>query len=284
MTGFGRAAGSVSGRTLTVELRSVNSKQFDLSCKTSSRYRELEPEIKEVLRTALNRGKVDLFINSELPDRSLSFNRDTIRNYYNELAILTQEIAPTENIELMPLVMRLPEVTSIAQQSLDDEERNSVLSLVSEACARLDEFRSNEGARIAQDMTEQVGTIVRLLDEISAIDGDRGTRIRDRLMARLNELTIDFDMNRLEQELIYYLEKLDVNEEKVRLQGHCDFFTETLASAESSNGKKLGFIAQEMGREINTLGSKANDIGIQHIVVQMKENLEKVKEQVLNVL
>jgi uncharacterized protein (TIGR00255 family) len=284
MTGFGRVSGAFEGRGISVELKSVNSKQFDLSCKFPSRYREMEPTIKELVRTHVVRGKVELFINSELPERTLSMNADSINSYYQELSEIRSRIAPNEQVPLLPIVMRMPDVTSFSKEELSDEETSMILGLVKEACEQLDKFRKNEGVRIETDMEGQVHTILDLLEQVSEMDMGRGERIKEKLKLRLKEVEVEIDTNRFEQELIYYLERLDVNEEKVRLKGHCDFYKETLLSDSISKGKKLGFITQEMGREINTLGSKANDAGIQHHVVQMKENLEMLKEQVLNVL
>ncbi len=284
MTGFGRATGTVEGRSISIELKSVNSKQLDMSFKCPSRFRELEPDVKKLLSANLFRGKVELYINSDAPERSLEFNHDVIRAYYSEISKVKQAVAPDSDTDILPLVLRMPEVSSVSRESLQEEERNVCLLLVKEAIAKLDSFRLNEGERAQVDLEQQVNTIVKLLADTADQDQDRGVKIREKLLKRLGELDVEVDQGRLEQEMVYYLEKLDVNEERVRLQGHCDFFLETLHSADASKGKKLGFIAQEMGREINTLGSKANDSGIQHIVVQMKDCLEKLKEQVLNVL
>lgn len=284
MTGFGRASGAVDGRTVSVEVKSVNSKQFDLSCKMPSRYRELEVRIKESLRNLLLRGKVELYVHADLPDRKIDLDQEVIKGYFEQLSAIREAIAPKEKGDLMPLVMRLPEVVTHVKEELSATEEEILMSLIEESSKALDEFRLNEGDRIREDMVMQVENITELLKEIEKLDEGRSDKVQDRLRQRINELDIEIDRNRFEQELIYYLEKLDVNEEKVRLRGHCSFYLETLDSSEPSKGKKLGFITQEMGREINTLGSKANDAGIQHHVVHMKENLEKLKEQVLNVL
>ena len=284
MTGFGRVAGTAKGKTISIELKSVNSKQLDMSYKCPSRFRELEPEVKTLLSNKLVRGKVELYINSETPERSLEFDHDVIKSYYEQISQIKQDLAPDSNTDILPLVLRMPDVSSISREPLQEDDRNICFQLLKEATDKLDAFRLNEGERIKTDLGEQVNTIIKLLGETTGLDQNRSVKVKERLLKKLDELEMEVDKDRLEQELVYYLEKLDVNEEKVRLQGHCDFFLETMNSSDVSKGKKLGFIAQEMGREINTLGSKANDMGIQHIVVQMKDSLEKLKEQVLNIL
>lgn len=284
MTGFGRASNSVDGKTLSVELKSVNSKLLDISCRYPSRFRELEPLIKQQLSNELTRGKVELFVNAESPEKSLAFNKELIKAYYNQLSEIQSEISPDSLTDLLPIVLRLPDVTSVQRDALGEQERETFFKLLTEASAALDAFRLNEGARASIDLEEQISVIAESLTLVSGMDQGRADRVKERLLKKLADIEVEHDESRLEQELVYYLEKLDINEEKVRLQGHLDFFLETIHSSDNSKGKKLGFIAQEMGREINTLGSKANDAEMQHLVVQMKECLEKIKEQVLNVL
>lgn len=285
MTGFGRAEGVVKDRKITVEVRSLNSKQLDLFLKMPSVYKERENELRQWISEQVVRGKVEVFISGEAlhATKHTSFDRELIRSYYQELKDIAGDVAPDAKTDLLAQVLRLPDVSSTTSERVDDEEWAGLRALVAEAIKGYDSFRKNEGARLQEELTKRVKGIEQLLTEVEAMDAGRTDRTRERLLGKLADLKAEVDQARFEQELIYYLEKLDITEEKVRLHGHCTYFHETLRSDEPQ-GRKLGFIGQEMGREINTLGSKANDAAMQRLVVQMKDELEKVKEQVLNVL
>lgn len=285
MTGFGRAEGLLNEKKVTVELRSLNSKQLDLQVKLPSVWREKETELRQWAGERVVRGKADLFINvdgTKVAGRG-TFNADLVRNYYNELDGIVRSIAPNSSTDLMAHVLRMPDVMGTAKEEFDPTEWKSVFALVERAWAAFEEFRKAEGAKLHDELKERTGNIVRLLAEVGQMDGDRIGRTRERINAKLNDLQIKVDQDRFEQELVFYLEKLDVTEEKLRLATHCDYFLTTMDS-EEGQGRKLGFIGQEMGREINTLGSKSNDADMQKLVVLMKDELEKVKEQMLNVL
>ncbi|WKZ65408.1 MAG: YicC/YloC family endoribonuclease [Flavobacteriales bacterium] len=285
MTGFGRAEGVVKDRKVTVELRSLNSKQLDLLLKLPGAYKEREQELRQALSERVVRGKAEAFIAMEAVHaaKRTSFDRPLIKAYYEEIRGIVQEIAPDSPVDIMAQVLRLPDVASTSAERLDEEEWEGLKGLLRAALDGFDRFRCEEGARLAAELVERLAAIEALLSEVEALDQGRADRVRDRLRAKLAELQADIDQDRYEQELIYYLEKLDITEEKVRLRAHCAYFRETI-QADEQQGRKLGFIAQEMGREINTIGSKANDAVIQRLVVRMKDELEKVKEQLLNVL
>lgn len=284
MTGFGRAEGVVKDRKVTVEVRSLNSKQLDLLVKVPSLLKEREVEIRQWAGEQLVRGKAELTIGTEQQaQKRTTFDRALIQAYYAELSAIAQEIAPDHRTDLLAQVLRLPEVTTTTTDRVDEEEWSVVMGLVRQAVEAFDRFRSSEGGRLAQELSQRVSLIGQLLEEVEALDQGRADRTREKLRARLAELQVSVDHDRFEQELVYYLEKMDLTEERVRLRSHCTYFIETMEKDEQQ-GRKLGFIAQEMGREINTLGSKANDATVQRLVVRMKDELEKIKEQVLNVL
>ncbi len=285
MTGFGRAEGVVKDRKVTVEMRSLNSKQLDLFLKLPGVYKDRENELRQLVSEQVVRGKVEVFVGFEAlhVSKRTTFDRELVRAYYNELAAIARDVAPEAKTDLLAQVLRLPDVASTTTERVDDEEWKGVLALCNEAMKAYDGFRKNEGSRLHDELAMRVNGIEQLLAEVDVMDEGRTDRTRERLRGKLADLKVDVDQARFEQELIYYLEKLDITEEKVRLRGHCAYFKETLGSDEQQ-GRKLGFIGQEMGREINTLGSKANDAGMQRLVVRMKDELEKVKEQVLNVL
>ena len=284
MTGFGRAEGVVKDRKVTVEVRSLNSKQLDLLLKTPGLYKERENELRQLIGEQVVRGKVDVFMATEAlhATKHTTFDRELIAAYHAELKEIAQEVGATTT-DLLSQVLRLPDVSSTTTERVDDEEWSGVRALVVEALKGFDAFRRNEGARLEEELAMRVKGIDQLLAEVEAMDAGRSDRTRDRLQTKLADLKAEVDQARFEQELIYYLEKLDITEERVRLRAHCTYFQETLG-ADEQQGRKLGFIGQEMGREINTIGSKANDAGMQRLVVRMKDELEKVKEQVLNVL
>lgn len=285
MTGFGRAEGVVQDRKLTVEVRSLNSKQLDLFLKLPSALRERENEIRQRAGELVVRGKAEVFIGSEgiHAAKRTTFDKELVRAYYDELKAIRDTVDPQATTDLLAQVLRLPDVTNTTSERLADAEWEGVFALVDAALRAFDAFRAAEGARLQAELTSRVEGIGRLLSEVQAADQGRADRTRERLRTKLAELGAKVDMDRFEQELIFYLEKMDMTEEMVRLRSHCTYFGETMDQGEAQ-GRKLGFIAQEMGREINTLGSKANDAAIQQLVVKMKDELEKVKEQVLNVL
>jgi uncharacterized protein (TIGR00255 family) len=285
MTGFGRAEGVVKDRKVTVEVRSLNSKQLDLLVKLPGAYREKEAEVRQIAGELIGRGKAEVIVNHEQAGdtRRATFDRHLVEAYYNELRNIADAVAPDAGTDLLAHVLRMPDVMTTRTEVLDETEWEALMGLVRQALASYDGFRMNEGARLLDELNGRVQRIEQLLVEAETMDLSRTDRTRDRLRAKLSDLQVNVDQDRFEQELVYYLEKLDITEEKVRLRAHCTYFQETMAG-DDLQGRKLNFIAQEMGREINTLGSKANDAAIQRVVVLMKDELEKVKEQVLNVL
>lgn len=285
MTGFGRAEGLVREKKVTVELRSVNGKQLDMQVKLPSAWREKETELRQWAGARVVRGKADLFIAAEgaQTDKRTAFNAGLVRAYYEELQHVAKAAAPGAQTDLLAIALRMPDVMASAKDELDPLEWEGALLLVEQAWQAYEAFRVAEGEKLHAELKERASNITRLLAEVATMDGGRIDRTRERLMARMEELKVDVDKGRLEQELVFYLEKLDVTEEKVRLATHCAYFLETMEQ-EECQGRKLGFISQEMGREINTLGSKSNDAAMQKRVVLMKDELEKIKEQMLNVL
>ncbi len=285
MTGFGRAEGLVGTKKVTVELRSLNSKQLDLQVKVPSPWREKEIELRQWAGERIVRGKADLNIGVEgiQAVKRTVFNAELIQAYYDELLAVSRSVAPESNTDLLALVLRMPDVMSTAKEEFDPTEWKQVFTLVEQAWVAYEEFRSTEGGKLFTELKERTNNISRLLAEVDAMDRDRIGRTRERIMAKLEELKAKVDQDRFEQELVYYMEKQDVTEEKLRLATHCGYFIRTMEE-EDSQGRKLGFITQEMGREINTLGSKSNDADMQQRVVLMKDELEKIKEQMLNVL
>jgi len=287
MTGFGRCTLELPGKSISVEVKSLNSKQFDANLRLPPLYREKEGELRMLLNAELERGKVELNINIDRNGESgsYSFNRDLAKQYFTEMKILADELGLGLNDEVVNALTRMPDVLKASQDALSDEEWKSVKEAVLDAVGKLNDFRSKEGAALGKDLEERTSLIEKLLGDIPPLEGKRIETLRERLTKHLDESVPQgsVDMNRFEQEIVYYMEKFDITEEKVRLKKHCQYFNETLAEP-GSNGKKMGFISQEMGREINTLGSKANDADIQKIVVLMKDELEKIKEQLFNIL
>lgn len=285
MTGFGRAEGTVGERKASVELRSLNSKQLDLLVKLPAAHREREAELRAWLAERVVRGKVELFVNID-PVRSADrtgVDAAVVKAQYEQLKALADAVAPGHSTDLLGIVLRQAEQSRPMDEPTDPAEWEALLALVHQAAAAFTVFRAEEGARLMEDLRSTVGRVEALLAEVERLDAGRTDRVRDRLRSKVEELGATVDRNRFEQELVYYLEKFDINEEKVRLKAHCAYFLETLA-APDQQGRKLGFIAQEMGREMNTIGSKANDAALQKLVVRMKDDLEKIKEQLLNVL
>lgn len=285
MTGFGRAEGMVTDRKVTVEVRSLNSKQLDLLLKLPSAFKEHEVVVRKLVSETAVRGKVEVFVTSESlhAAKRTSFDVELVKAYYEELMSIRSAVAPDAATDLLGHVLRLPDVANTTSDRLTEGEWKSVLDLIRHALSSYDAFRSSEGKRLHDELAARVDQISALLAEAESMDTGRVERTRERLRTKLADLQAKVDQDRFEQELVFYLEKMDITEEKVRLRSHCTYFHETMRHADPT-GRKLGFIAQEMGREINTLGSKANDAAIQQVVVMMKDELEKVKEQVLNVL
>jgi len=285
MTGFGRAEGVVKERKVTVEVRSLNSKQLDLLLKLPGALKEHEVEVRQAVSEQVVRGKVEVFVTSELlhAAKRTSFDAELVRAYYDELKSIRTAVAPEATTDLFAHVLRLPDVANTTMDRFTDEEWSASRALVDSALKAYEAFRLSEGARLRIELAARVDRIGELLAESERLDVGRAERTRERLRVKLAELEAKIDQDRFEQELVFYLEKMDITEEKVRLRSHCAYFHETMGQAEPQ-GRKLGFIAQEMGREINTLGSKASDSTIQQVVVMMKDELEKIKEQVLNVL
>lgn len=285
MTGFGRAEGLVNGKKVTVEMRSLNGKQLDLQVKLPAAWRDKEAELRQWAGERVVRGKADLFLGMEsaLAGKRTTFNAELIKAYHDELRTIQAAVDPGSPTDLMAMVLRLPDVMSTAKEEAGASEWEDVQVLRDQAWQSFDAFRQAEGAKLQAELKDRTANILRFLEEVKAMDAARIERIRERLRSRLNELQAKVDPDRFEQELVFYLEKLDVTEEKLRLATHCAYFSETMEQ-EEGQGRKLGFIAQEMGREINTLGSKSNDADMQRLVVLMKDELEKIKEQVLNVL
>ncbi|MBE0646293.1 MAG: YicC family protein [Bacteroidales bacterium] len=289
MTGYGKAVAEFSGKQITIEIKSLNSKGIDLNVKIPSRIREKELDIRNIL-SSLQRGKIDLFISVESTGETPGFrlNKALAHQYYEALKELQREFREENPEGLLPMVMRMPDVLQSDQEEIDPGQWEVIRKELNEALGAVERFREVEGKVLHDDMVLRVKSILTLLDSVEPLDGERKEMVRANLQKSLDQFLANngaarADSNRFEQELIYYLEKMDFTEEKVRLRKHCDYFLDTLKESESQ-GKKLGFICQEIGREINTLGSKASHAGIQQIVVQMKDELEKIKEQLLNIL
>lgn len=290
MTGFGKAVAERNNRRATAEVRTLNSKMTDLSLKIPPQLRDREWEIRNRLTQRFQRGKIDLVITMEYIGETPAFavNRPLAMQYYRELKELGDACGEAPEGGLLPLVVRMPDVVGSAREGSGDEGWEGAVSAMDEAIGLADGFRLAEGEVLANDLRQRVASILSLLDRIEPLEPQRISSLKERLNRDFLKFSADFsgqapDANRFEQEIIYYLEKLDITEEKVRLRKHCHYFSETMEEAESQ-GKKLGFIAQEMGREINTIGAKASDAAIQRIVVEMKDELEKVKEQLGNIL
>lgn len=285
MTGFGKAVCELAAKKITVEIRSLNSRQFDLNLRIPSLFRDKESELRSLLAKQLDRGKIDFSVFSEFTGETgtLSINRTLARGYYLELKTLAAELNEQQS-DLLSLTMKMPEVMRAERQELDEKEWEQVKVTIDTALTEFNRFRRDEGKSIENDFVKGISLIVTLLGEVEKQDSHRVQHVRERIRKNIAEFVDKekIDQNRFEQELIYYIEKIDINEEKVRLKTHCDYFLKTME--EENCGRKLGFISQEIGREINTIGSKANDALIQKMVVQMKDELEKIKEQVNNVL
>ncbi|MCM4168011.1 hypothetical protein KCTC52924_01166 [Arenibacter antarcticus] len=281
MTGFGKHVIQLPTKKITIEIKSLNSKSLDLNARIPSAYRERELELRKTIASSLVRGKVDfsLYIENTGVETSSVVNEAVVRQYMNQLG----GIVSGNDMALLEIAMRMPDTMKTEREDIDKEEYKIIEETLTEALKEINTFRSEEGLVLEDDFKARLAVLKELLGKVTLMDKDRLQTIRERLEKAVSDLKVDLDVNRFEQELIYYLEKYDITEEKVRLQNHLDYFTTTLNS-EDSNGKKLAFIGQEIGREINTIGSKANYAPMQQLVVQMKDELEKIKEQMLNVL
>ena len=280
MTGFGKHVVQLPGKKITVELKSLNSKNLDINARVPQAYRERELDFRDRIAKTLIRGKVDfnLYVEQTGADAASEINEPVVRKYMSQLA----ELASGQAVNFLEMALRLPDALKTLREEIDPEEFKTIQAALDAALEQLLEFRAAEGKALEADFEKRVATLQKLLAEVAGLDQERIAAVRQRLEKAVAEIRETVDANRFEQELIYYLEKYDITEEKVRLSKHLEYFTDTLETAES-NGKKLGFICQEIGREINTIGSKANDAPMQRIVVQMKDELEKIKEQILNV-
>ena len=286
VTGFGKGEAALRNKKITVEIRSLNSKQLDLSLRLPAVYRQSEYEIRNLIARTIQRGKVDVFVTveSQAVETSARINREVFREYLRQMNdTLSFSGIDAGYDAILPVIMRLPDVVATEAEAISEEEHAALLAAVEAAAAHLDAFREQEGAILIADLLRRVELIEQYKTEVVPFEKARTETVKARILDNLSKLAVDVDRNRLEQEMIFYLEKLDITEEKVRLTNHCNYFRE-VASSEEGAGRKLGFIAQEMGREINTMGSKANEPNIQILVVKMKDELEKIKEQVLNIL
>ncbi|MGE5393389.1 MAG: YicC/YloC family endoribonuclease, partial [Candidatus Saccharibacteria bacterium] len=287
MTGFGKTEFEVGNKKITLEIKSLNSKQLDISTRIPAVYREKDIEIRRLISEMLTRGKVDfaLYLDNLGTESTSRINTAIVKDYYTQLKTVHEELGLEVNGSIMESILRLPETVKMVYDELDEAEWLVVRENLVKSLEELNRFRDQEGLALKTDIEANIANILDLLGQVEPFENQRMENVKVKLLESLEALQLNgsVDKNRFEQELIYYLEKLDINEEKVRLINHCSYFTETMNEGEPS-GRKLGFIAQEIGREINTIGSKANESSLQRIVVQMKDNLEKIKEQVLNVL
>lgn len=281
MTGFGKATLQLPNKKITVEIKSLNSKSLDLNVRTPYVYREMELALRNQIAQKLERGKVDfsLFIEITGEETSSKINVPIVKAYINQL----RQVVDGDDTELLKMAVRMPDALKTEREELDENEWKTIQGVIDQGLENIQEFRTSEGIALEKEFLIRIGNILALMRETVALDGERIETVKNRLKTAIEELNVNVDENRFEQELIFYLEKYDITEEKVRLENHLNYFMETLAGKEA-NGRKLGFITQEIGREINTMGSKSNHAQMQKLVVQMKDELEKIKEQVLNVL
>lgn len=282
MTGFGKAVNQLSNKKIIVEIKSLNSKSLDLNVRLPQVYREKELELRKLLSTSLQRGKIDfsLYVENIVEQNNTTVNAPIVKDY---IAQMKNILPNADETELMKMAVRMPDALKTDKEEIDENEWVEIIQTTEEALTHLNEFRVSEGEHLLNDMQKNVDTIRQKLNEVALLKDERTQAVKDRLQNGLDELKHTVDEARFAQEIVFYIEKLDINEEEVRLNKHLDYFVETLHEP-VSNGKKLGFISQEMGREINTIGSKSNHASMQKLVVQMKEELEKIKEQVLNIL
>ena len=281
MTGFGKTESQFNAKKINIEIRSLNSKNIDLNFRLPHAYRELEPLLRKQLNQELKRGKIDvsIFIDHSGAETSTRLNTGVIEQYVEQL----HTIEPAERLELLKMAVRLPDALKTEKEALSEEEKNHLFDHFSQTLTQINMHRHQEGKALNDDFLFRIGQLRQLLEKVIVVEPERKEKVTEKLKEGVSKLTIDIDQNRFEQELIYYIEKYDITEEIVRLKNHLDYFEQIQGGTEPV-GKKLGFIAQEIGREINTIGSKANHAELQKIVVQMKDELEKIKEQLLNVL
>ena len=286
MTGFGKAECELPNKKITIEIKSLNSKQLDIYSRLPSTYKAKDLEVRKLLSDRLLRGKIEFnMYNENLGEESNSaINQAIVKRYYEQMKSIYSELGLEITELTMQTILRLPDSVKTEHEELDEEEWALILQKIEEAIAAVDRFREQEGAALETDMLSQVASIIEWKNQVTPYENERIERVKTKLIEALKDIqnSVQNDQNRFEQELIFYLERLDINEEKVRLENHCQYFAETIK--EPYPGKKIGFIAQEIGREINTMGSKANHTEIQKLVIQMKEALEKIKEQSLNIL
>ena len=286
MTGFGKGEASLPTKKISVEVRSLNSKQLDLSVRLPGIYRPLEFDIRSRAAAAIIRGKADISVNIEntAVQTSATINKEVFREYLKQINdAMSFSGIDADYDAVLPVIMRLPDVVSAQTESVSEEEQKALMQAVDEALAHFTTFREQEGATLIADLLHRVDKIEEYKNQVEPYEKARTEVIKNRIREHIEKMNLELDNNRLEQEMIFYIEKLDITEEKVRLKNHCDYFREVAANEEAP-GRKLGFIAQEMGREINTLGSKSNEANMQILVVKMKDELEKIKEQILNIL
>ena len=286
MTGFGKGEAVCNDKKFRVELRSVNSKQLDLNIKIPGKYRAAEADVRAILTRELQRGKVDCFISfeSSITETPAHINREAFAAYTKELReVCAMNAVVADSEYLLSTILRMPDVITSEEQEVSDDELKAIIDAAEEAAAQLNAFRIQEGAILIADLLKRIDLIEQYRHEVEPYETARVEVIKNRIRENIEKLAIEVDNNRLEQEMIFYIEKLDITEEKVRLDNHCSYFRE-VAAEEDAPGRKLGFIAQELGREINTMGSKSNEANMQRLVVKMKDELEKIKEQVLNIL
>jgi len=281
MTGYGKSVLQLPTKKITIELKSLNSKSLDLNTRMPSIYREKELDIRKILADTLERGKIDfsIFIEMTAEDTSTQINIPIVKQYINQL----KKVVDGDELELLKMAVRFPDALNTVREEIDEAEWKAIQGEIIKGIEALNNYRLNEGKVLEKEFNNRIGFISDLLDKVIAMDPARIEGVRERLLKGVEELKDKYDENRFEQELVYYIEKFDITEEKVRLKNHLNYFIESIDSIDS-NGKKLGFISQEMGREINTIGSKSNYAPMQQLVVQMKDELEKIKEQLLNVL
>lgn len=281
MTGYGKSVIQLPSKKITIEIKSLNSKSLDLNARVPSSYREKELVLRDIIAKSLVRGKVDFSLYIEITGEATNteVNEVVVKQYMKQLA----RVVDGDPVELLKMAVRLPDALKTERDEIDEAEYKTIVAAVGEALEAINQYRTDEGRVLMDDMVTRINNISVLLEQVLALDPERIDSVKERLRKAISDLKETIDENRFEQELIYYLEKYDITEEKVRLQNHLDYFSESIRS-DDSNGKKLGFITQEIGREINTIGSKANYAPMQQLVVQMKDELEKIKEQALNIL
>jgi uncharacterized protein (TIGR00255 family) len=283
MTGFGKATCNINNQNYNIEIKTLNSKQLDINLKNANTLKDIEIDIRKTISNNIIRGKVDIQFTEEKADKNAVLNFDAIEKIYQSIV----EFSSKKNIpigDVFPSILRMSDVIKTEQFEITETDKLNILAAFDQAILALNLFRKNEGSVLEIDILQRIEIIQNLQEELSIFEPLRTVKIKEKLHAELSQLSISIDQNRLEQELIFYIEKLDITEEKIRLQAHCNYFLEICNNTEIEKGKKLGFVVQEIGREINTIGSKANDANMQKIVVQMKDELEKIKEQLNNIV